>query len=359
MPKYVVSLSLLISISCQVGAFVPYTTLAPKTKKKISTVSIRLVSLSDSFLSEDDDNSDDDENFVLSMEEINPIIRLGGKDGKKEKIINSFGLWCLIVSLITGPIWILAMTITNILYNINDEWDPNRAIYDSLGKIWAKTWLTMTFSYPTSSGHVELLKQEDNGCLFVANHASYMDIPILATVLDPVFKFIAKAELLKTPCIGQQLSGGRHIAIDRSNRRSQIRTFKEGITWLKKGVPIMAFPEGKRSNDGRLMEFKGGIFAMAVKTNSPIVPITISNTHAIMPSNALFPVQMGGGKLHVHVHAPISTVDKTEAELNESVRKALLSKLPISQHPIIKEGEEVKEKVEEKVKSKKDIAVVA
>jgi len=351
--KYVVSLSLMISIASEVGAFVPYaSTFAPKTKK-ISTTSVRLVSFSgDSFLDDDDNNRNYDKNYALSMDEINPIVRLGGKDGKKEKIINSFGLWCFVVSLITGPIWILAMAIANIVYKINDEWDPNRAVYDSLGKIWAKTWLTMTSTYPTFSGHVELLKQEDNGWLFVANHASYMDIPILATILDPVFKFIAKAELLKTPCVGQQLSGGRHIAIDRTDRRSQIRTFKEGITWLKKGVPIMAFPEGKRSEDGRLMEFKGGIFAMAVKTNSPIVPITISNTHAIMPSNALFPVQDGTGKLHVHVHAPIPTIGKTEAELSESVRQALLSKLPLSQHPLTKEGEEVKETLQEKVKAK-------
>lgn len=127
---------------------------------------------------------------------------------------------------------------------------------------------------------------------------------------------------------------GNHILIDREDRRSQIRTFKEGITWLKNGVPIMAFPEGMRSRDGRLMAFKGGLFSMAVKTKVPIVPITISNTHAVFPANAVFPVQRGGSKLQVHVHSPIDTTDKTEAELEILVREAFLSKLPKDQHPL-------------------------
>lgn len=221
-----------------------------------------------------------------------------------------------------------------LIYKINNKVDPKRAFYDKLGKIWAKVWLTMTNSYPTISGNLDVLKKSDYGCLFVANHASFMDIPVLCTVLDPVFKFIAKGELIKTPCIGTQLNGGNHILITRTDRRSQLRTFKESIAWLNKGVPIMAFPEGKRSNDGRLMEFKGGIFAMARKTKVPIIPITISNTHAIMPSNCIFPVQKGAGKINVHVHAPISSVDKEDAELTELVRQALLSKLPQDQQPL-------------------------
>jgi 1-acyl-sn-glycerol-3-phosphate acyltransferase len=96
----------------------------------------------------------------------------------------------------------------------------------------------------------------------------------------------------------------------------------------------MAFPEGKRSQSGRLEEFKGGIFSMAVKANVPIVPISISNTHAVMPSNALFPFQNGNGKLHVHVHEPIEVEGRTEEELVAMVREALLSRMPLEQHPL-------------------------
>ena len=96
----------------------------------------------------------------------------------------------------------------------------------------------------------------------------------------------------------------------------------------------MAFPEGQRSPDGRLIDFKGGIFSMAVKTKVPIVPISLSNTHAVMPGNSLFPVQPGAGKLHIHVHESIDTDGLSEVEIAARVRDTLLSKMPVCQHPL-------------------------
>ncbi|CAB9502943.1 sn-glycerol-3-phosphate acyltransferase 1, chloroplastic [Seminavis robusta] len=274
------------------------------------------------------------QDFWMSLQEINPIIKLGSEP--KQKVINSFGLFCMAVSLAICPIWLMALQACEASYKvIGDDWDPNREFFDGLGKVWAKSFLTLTGSYPSFSGEVELLEKgpHNQPCLFVANHASWLDIPILCTCLDQVFKFVAKGELGNIPCIGHQLSGGQHILIDREDRRSQLRSFKQSIGWIKKGVPIMAFPEGKRSDDGRLLEFKGGLFAIAVKTGVPIVPITISHAHAVMPSNSLVPVQPGGGKLHVHVHGAIPSEGKTEEDLNRLVKDCFLETLPKYQHP--------------------------
>lgn len=131
------------------------------------------------------------------------------------------------------------------------------------------------------------------------------------------------------------MSQGHHILIDRDDRKSQLRTFKDGISWLKKGVPVMAFPEGMRSHDGRLMEFKKGLFALAVKTHVPIVPITISNTHIVMPAFSYFPVQSGAGKIHVHVGQPIDPEGKTESELENLVRQEFMAHLPFNQLPLV------------------------
>jgi 1-acyl-sn-glycerol-3-phosphate acyltransferase len=144
---------------------------------------------------------------LLPPSEINPIITLK-KGQPKEKIINPFGLYSILITIILNPIWSLAMFITDAVCNAFPDLDPSRAFYDYTGKIWSRAWLTIADSYPTISGDVERL--EDNGlgaCLFVANHASWLDIPVLCTVLDPVFKFIAKGELKAIPCIGQQLVG--------------------------------------------------------------------------------------------------------------------------------------------------------
>uniref|UniRef100_A0A7S2URA0 Phospholipid/glycerol acyltransferase domain-containing protein n=1 Tax=Attheya septentrionalis TaxID=420275 RepID=A0A7S2URA0_9STRA len=275
---------------------------------------------------------DREKSFILTEEEVKPIVRLG--EGDSEKIINAWGLWGATISALTMPFWAAAMTIVNGICALNEDLDPHRAVYDATGKVWSKLWLIVANSYPEVTGDVDRLKTTRGPCIYVANHASWLDIPILCTVLDPVFKFISKAELVQAPCIGQQLTGGNHILIDREDRKSQLRTFKEGVNWLKKGVPLMAFPEGARSKDGRLMPFKGGVFSMAMRSKVPIVPISIMNTHAVMPSNALFPVQCGKGKLGVHVHPAIDTVGKTEQELVELVRAALLSKLPKDQHPL-------------------------
>mmetsp|Transcript_11643 Transcript_11643/g.27891 ORF Transcript_11643/g.27891 Transcript_11643/m.27891 type:complete len:376 (-) Transcript_11643:917-2044(-) len=299
---------------------------SPATKSTSSAVSLSTVPTTTTTTATDNNTS-----YFLSRDEVKPIIKIG--KGDKQKIINGFGLWAMAVSFLTGPPWLLAMKIVQRFDN-----DTHRELFDLTGKIWAKTWLTLTNSYPTITGNLKRVEKGNSlgPCLYVANHASWLDIPVLCTVLDPVFKFIAKGELAKVPCIGTQLSGGEHIMIDRDDRKSQLRTFKETIGWLKKGVPIMAFPEGQRSYDGRLMDFKGGLFLAAVKTGVPIVPITISHTHAVMPSNSFFPVQSGRGKLHVHVHDQIDTTGKKEDELVEAVRSAFISTLPAEQHPIEK-----------------------
>jgi 1-acyl-sn-glycerol-3-phosphate acyltransferase len=118
------------------------------------------------------------------------------------------------------------------VYQVFPDMDPNRALYDQTGKLWSKAWLALTDSYPSMSGeNIENVLNHSMGvhdddddddddagmdgqntaCLFVANHASWLDIPVLCTVLDPVFKFIAKGELSNVPCIGQQLTGVRII----------------------------------------------------------------------------------------------------------------------------------------------------
>jgi Acyltransferase len=147
----------------------------------------------------------DEKSYSRSKHDVKALVRIGKGDG--EKIINSFGLWCAIVSIITGPIWMMAMSIVNFVTTRVEDLDPHKSFYDTTGKVWSKVWLSLTNCYPTISGNVELLKNSSGPCLYVANHASWMDIPVLCTVLDTVFKFIAKGELRKVPCIGQQLAG--------------------------------------------------------------------------------------------------------------------------------------------------------
>ena len=150
--------------------------------------------------------------------------------------------------------------------------DADRGFFDRIGAKWSSVNLFCGGCYPATITGKEHLPPPGEAVLYVANHASWFDIPLLALTIKAQFKFIAASALGKLPLIGQQLVQGKHVLIDRRTRRGQLRSFKESVSYLKRGISIVAFPEGTRSKDGRLREFKGGVFSMATKARVPIVP---------------------------------------------------------------------------------------
>ena len=205
-PSRVVGVVVLLICSIIVNGFAPLRPPAITTsfKQQHSTIQNMASSIAPSTA----ESMVDELCHVLSDSQVNALIRIG-KNPDTQKVINGFGLWALVVSLITGPIWMAAMGIVEAFLEVNDGIDPHRASFDRTGKLWAHVWLRMTNSLPTFSGDAELLQERTGPCLYVANHASWLDIPILCTVLDPVFKFIAKGELQNVPCVGHQLVGVR------------------------------------------------------------------------------------------------------------------------------------------------------
>jgi 1-acyl-sn-glycerol-3-phosphate acyltransferase len=159
------------------------------------------------------------------MDKINPIFKFE-KNGKP-KVLNIYGLYHLFVIVITIPFWMASMEVLHWLGNNIQGFDEDRAKFDYAGKLWCRAYLTLTDCYPQIEGDVSRLQDKvepssssttaENGpgaCLFVANHASFLDIAVLCCVLDPVFKFIAKDSLMKFPGVGRQLVGvsGVHYA---------------------------------------------------------------------------------------------------------------------------------------------------
>ena len=152
-----------------------------------------------------------EKSHVLTIEEMGPAFKFTNKKGNT-KVLNLYGLYNLIVIIATMPFWLLAMEILQHVGDAIEGFDPNRAKFDFSGKLWCRTYLRLVDSYPEIAGDVSRLKDKESGgydgaCLFVANHASFLDIAVLCTVLDPVFKFIAKDSLAKFPGVGKQLVG--------------------------------------------------------------------------------------------------------------------------------------------------------
>ena len=199
----------------EAAAFSSPAAISRRRATTITNTPLAISAASDTELKFLEDNINAD--YILPPEEVNAVVKLGKEP--KTKLINPFGFWSLLVSLIVSPVWFLALKAAELSYKINPELDPNREFFDFLGKCWSKAWLTMTFSKPTFSGEVDLIKKRPHNqpCLFVANHASWLDIPVLSSETSQVFKFMSKKELGSLPCIGDQLRGVSLLAIHFNN----------------------------------------------------------------------------------------------------------------------------------------------
>lgn len=127
----------------------------------------------------------------------------------------------------------------------------------------------------------------DEGYVFMPNHQSMMDIPVLFTTLPGVTAMLAKKSLFAIPVFGWSLWSGGFIPVDRDNRASARETFAAAVRSLEEGRSILLFPEETRSRDGELLPFKSGGFLMALKTGYPIVPIAIRWTRRARPRGSL------------------------------------------------------------------------
>ena len=154
--------------------------------------------------------------------------------------------------------------------------------------------------------------------IYMANHRSNFDIPVLLGCLPIQFRWLAKAELFKIPIFGRAMSGAGYVKIDRSNRVSAIRSIDEVAAKMKNGVSVMIFPEGTRSQDGHLKSFKKGGFVMAVDTGVPIVPIILRGTRSIMAKGSW---RIKPDKVALFIEKPIDTSGFTRDNKEDLIKK--------------------------------------
>lgn len=137
-----------------------------------------------------------------------------------------------------------------------------------------------------AGGKVEVIGAEnipkEGPVVFVANHQGNFDIPLMLGYIDKPKGFIAKAETEKMPIVGGWMRYMQCVFMDRKNPRAALKAIKQGINIVKSGHSIVIFPEGTRSLDGQMGEFKPGSFKLAMKAQAQIVPVTISGSIDMM-----------------------------------------------------------------------------
>ncbi|KAL6223729.1 hypothetical protein ACLB2K_002587 [Fragaria x ananassa] len=173
-----------------------------------------------------------------------------------------------------------------------------------IAKIWA-TFAVTPFLNIKFEG-LENLPPPDVPAVYVSNHQSFLDIYVLLTIGRP-YKFISKTSIFLIPIIGWAMFLIGVIPLRRMDRKSQLECLKRCIYLLKKGSSVFFFPEGTRSKDGKLGDFKKGAFSLAAKTKVPVVPITLIGTGNIMPVGKEGILNTGPVKKHSIFKADISS----------------------------------------------------
>ena len=219
--------------------------------------------------------------------------------------------WIIITTIILGSLAIAA-----------SFFSKNGNGIHRIGQFWGRSILWVSGIRTMSTGFDQHLR--DRSYIYMSNHQSNFDIPVLFSALPVQFRWLAKAELFRIPIFGPSMRGAGYISIDRSNRKSAFNSLTRAAEAIRNGTSVMIFPEGTRSTDGKLLPYKKGGFVMAVDAGVPIVPVVITGTHSIMPKGHLL---IRRRWVRVHIGSPIETSAfsrKTKDDLMDKVRTAML-----------------------------------
>ncbi len=191
------------------------------------------------------------------------------------------------------------LSIATILFGLFEA--HGKRIYQ-INRLW--TWLILRVA--GISLKVEGLENIDpkRQYIFIVNHQSNIDIPVLVQALRPFqLRWLAKKELLRVPIFGWAMWAAKHITVDRADRQDALKSLARAKKRLAAGISLVVFPEGTRSRTGALQRFKKGGFLLAVQTQTPIVPITINGSGMLLPAGSW---RLGSGSVQVVIERPLA-----------------------------------------------------
>jgi 1-acyl-sn-glycerol-3-phosphate acyltransferase len=186
--------------------------------------------------------------------------------------------------LVRNPLIYFYTVLLGTLSLLSSFFDRSGSIQHNFARLWS--WLILrTSSAPLTVQGFDRLTLA-GPAIYAANHASALDIPVLYVGLPFQFRILAKLELFRLPFLGWHLKRSGQIAIDRADARHSMRSLSAAAQTVKKGMPLVVFPEGGRCTDGHIQPFLGGTFYVAIKAQVPIVPMAVVGTFDALPMNS-------------------------------------------------------------------------
>jgi len=162
------------------------------------------------------------------------------------------------------------------------------------------------------------------GAVLVANHQSVVDIPMLLSAFPRPVRFLAKRELGDIPMFGKAMAAAGNLFVDRDDPRDAVRMLREAGARLRDGRLVVVFPEGTRSGDASIGEFRPGAFYLAQKSGAPVVPVYLDGGYRAIPKGG-FRVRPAGLLVRVLPQlSPEEGAGGSKERIAESVRARIL-----------------------------------
>jgi 1-acyl-sn-glycerol-3-phosphate acyltransferase len=217
-------------------------------------------------------------------------------------------------------IWLITVVLGIVSIPVSLLGEKGRILH-AFARFWSQLIMKIVCSPTTVTGLDKIDTSKPH--VYAVNHASALDIPVLYVYLPFQFRIVFKKELLSYPIVGWHLKRSGQICIDQQNPAGSIGSIRSALKSLRGGMPLVIFPEGGRTPDGRVKPFLPGAFFLAIKAQVDIVPVALVGTYELLPMNTY---HIKCRTLEMHVGQPISTAGYTlrnMEELSDRVHRAV------------------------------------
>ena len=222
--------------------------------------------------------------------------------------------------LIKNFIVILYSLVVAILSILIYPFDYRNKLSNPLMKVWTNIVLFIYGIKVTVYGADNIDPRK--GKIYISNHASYMDIFIQIAKLPDNVRMIYKKEINKIPVLGWAMFCAGFVSLDRDNIRNAMKSLDKAAQRVKKGLSVVIYPEGTRTPDGKVGEFKRGMFFLADKAQADIVPVSLQGTYEIMPLGSF---RVKPGIVNMVIGKPIQY--RKDKELLNEIRDTVINNL--------------------------------
>lgn len=228
-------------------------------------------------------------------------------------------------ALVTAVFWLLfaltsplACVLGVLVWAVSAPFDPDRRLLHAFLCRWCFQYLRWNPAWDVRVLHRELLPK--GPAVLVANHQSMADIVVVMGLYHP-FKFVSKASLFSLPMVGWLMKLAKYVRVERGKAHSMANMMQDCRHWLSRGMPVLIFPEGTYSPDGKLLPFKRGAAALAIGAQVPVVPVLIEGTRSLVVEDG--PWMSPRCRVRVTVLEPIAAADLggDAAALTERLRR--------------------------------------